>query len=150
MTGQKERDFIELLEEECGFTAMRAPGSGTRVGDSLDVVAWRTPHVPEDIEDPWAIGTPLVELWGFEHKYRTRASSYFDKEDVEQSRRVAEDSNIRVRLACRFSANKSFTDGRDTSTYLVPLDEVPTTKTKGKIEYDHVKQFPTATETLQR
>ena len=73
---QKERDLIDILEQELGYAAMRAPASGGATDRELpDVIAGREVHPPRKLNHNSTV-------WHFEVKYRSKPTYYFDREDV--------------------------------------------------------------------
>lgn len=144
----KERDFITLLENDFDFAAMRAPASGGATARDLpDVMAMRP--LPEHcvsgdtvanfIEAYGGFVPRHSEVWAFEVKYSGRERFYFDREDLDQLQDYGRVAGANVRLACRFNANKTFCYG-DTSWYLLRPGDVHTTETKGRVDYEDVKE----------
>lgn len=140
MTAAKERELIDILENEWGFAAMRAPASGGATNRDLPDVIAGTPSGTSH-----GGYTPLSEVWALEVKTTEQETSYIGREDAEQLTRFAEDFGARGRLALRFNANRSFCYG-DTDWYLLHPDDAEYTETKVKIEYE---KAVSAAETLE-
>lgn len=144
---QKERDLIDLLEEDHGFAAQRsgASGGGT-TRDLPDVIAgrplpdaWLERPSVENLMAAYGGRLPMLcESWAFECKYRAEPTYYFPKEDKQALLDYALAFGAKPRFAFRFNANKAFASG-DTNWYLLQPTDAVTTETKVKIDYERLQ-----------
>lgn len=146
---QKERDLIEILEDELGFAAMRCPASGGATSRDLpDVLAGRPTAEPTHTD---MVDTPIVwsDVWAFEVKYRTNETCYCSQADRKHLVDFAEAFGAKPAFAIRWNANQGFAHG-DTSWYVVDPDLMPETEKNLRINYDEITTIaPTLRSALQ-